>query len=530
MKVDSNYDRPRADASSLYSPLPFVQMKSIRKIFGNTRALDDVSLELGTGEVHALLGENGAGKTTLMNVLFGLYEPDGGEILVQGRETKINGPKEAISLGIFMVHQHFRLIGNFTALENIMLNAARGTLLDYGTAEKLAKEASSTYGLQVDLNAKIKQLPVGEQQRVELLKALSTHPKLLILDEPTSSLTPHEADSVLETIRKFAGQGLGVVFITHKIREVFAASDRITVLQQGKVVGRFRSKDVTEKELIELMMGTQEPPREILRQEVAAFEPSPRGPMLQVKDISVIGAQKERALRGVSFSISRGEILGVAGVSGNGQRELAEAVTGAIKIQSGKVIFDGRDVTNTSPNKMLESGLGYIPEDRVADGLLPTMSVAENVFLGHENESPFRHGLLIDYKQAVAETMRVISSYSVKAEGPQAHAMTLSGGNLQKVLVARALLKTPKLLVAHDPTRGLDIKATRFVMQQLLAQRAAGAAILLISEDLDELISISDRICAIYKGEIMGFVERKAFDKYEIGYMMAGRRGASAAV
>jgi simple sugar transport system ATP-binding protein len=250
--------------------------------------------------------------------------------------------------------------------------------------------------------------------------------------------------------------------------------------------------------------------------------------MLEVKGISVLGAQKEIVLREVSFSVARGEILGLAGVSGNGQRELAEAITGARKVQSGRLILDGKDVTNSSPSTMLELGLSYIPEDRVEEGLLPTMSVVENLFLGHQNESPFRRGLLIDYKQAVAETMQAISSYSVRAEGPDAQAMTLSGGNIQKVLVARALLKPPKLLIAHNPTRGLDIKATQFVLQRLVAQRDADSAVLLISEDLDELMSVSDRICAIYKGEIMGFVDSKSFDKYEIGYMMAGRRKGGA--
>lgn len=531
MQVGSDPDRRPADLGS--SPRsPFVVMKGIRKRFGNTHALDDANLELRLGEVHALLGQNGAGKTTLMNVLFGLYKPDGGEILVEGRETKIDGPSAAISMGIFMVHQHFRLIGNFTALENIMLNSAKGTLLDYDSAKKIAEEESSTYGLQVDLNTKVKQLPVGEQQRVELLKALSTHPKLLILDEPTSSLTPHEADAVLDTIRKFATKGLGVVFITHKIREVFAVSDRITVLQQGKVAGSFPSKSVTDKELIQLMMGAQEVPTEVLRKDATASKPSSAGPMLEVEGINVLGAQKEVVLRGVSFSITRGEILGLAGVSGNGQRELAEAITGGRKIQSGKLILDGKNVTDSSPKTMLGLGLSYIPEDRVGDGLLPTMTVVENLFLGHQNESPFRHGLLVDYRQAIAETMQAISSYSVTAEGPQAQAMTLSGGNIQKVLVARALLKPPKLLIAHNPTRGLDIKATQFVLQRLAAQRDAGSAVLLISEDLDELMSVSDRICAIYKGEIMGFVDSKNFDKYEIGYMMAGQRkgGASGAV
>jgi ABC-type uncharacterized transport system ATPase subunit len=503
---------------------PFVRMSGIHKQFGNTKALAGVDIDLNVGEVHALLGENGAGKSTLMNVLFGLYKPDSGTITIDGKQVKIDGPGTAKSLGVFMVHQHFRLIGNFTSLENIILSSTKGFMLNYGHAKKLAEKAEETYGLKVDLTSKVKQLPVGAQQRVELLKALSTQPKLLILDEPTSSLTPQEADAVLESVEKFVKQGLGVVFITHKIREVFEVADKITVLKQGSVVGRFQAKDVTDRQLIELMMGSKEQSAEMLlfsgERPQSAVRPETN---LEVKGITVQGSKKEVAVVDTSFSIAGGEILGLAGVSGNGQRELAEALTGVKKVQTGQILLAGKDVTNSSPNKMLQSGVHYIPEDRIQDGLLPSMSLVENLFLGHHNEPPFARGALIDYKDAVSATEQAITEFSVKAEGPEESAVKLSGGNIQKLLIARSLIKPAKLLVAHNPTRGLDLRSTDFVLKRLLSHRDTGSSVLLISEDLDELMLVSDRICAIYRGKVSESFTREKFDKYLIGAKMAGQ-------
>ncbi|MDA4125430.1 MAG: ABC transporter ATP-binding protein [Thaumarchaeota archaeon] len=498
-------------------------MNGIRKQFGNTIALADVDIKLNTGEIHALLGENGAGKSTLMNVLFGLYKPDKGTIAIAGRPVKMDGPKTAISLGVFMVHQHFRLIGNFTSLENIMVNSSRGMMLNYNDARNLAEKAAEAYGLGVDLDTKVKRLPVGAQQRVELLKALSTKPKLLILDEPTSSLTPQEADSVLESVKKFAERGLGVVFITHKIREVFEVSDRITVLKQGQIVGSFSGKEVTDRQLIELMMGSQERSNEMLQFSGPRPESAARPEkILEVKGITVLGAQREVAVQDTSFSIAAGEILGLAGVSGNGQREIAEAITGIRKVQHGQIVIQGVDVTSSSPAKMLDAGVTYIPEDRMQDGLLPTMSIVENLFLGHHREPPFARGPYVNYKEAVSEAQRAISDYSVKAEGPEETAAKLSGGNIQRLLIARSLIKSSKLLVAHNPTRGLDLKSTDFVLKRLLTHISTGSSVLLISEDLDELMLVSDRISAIYKGRVSESVTGPKFDKYVIGAMMAG--------
>ncbi|HVP22307.1 MAG TPA: ABC transporter ATP-binding protein [Conexivisphaerales archaeon] len=507
------------------APQPYVSLRGIRKAFGSNIALAEVDLDIFPGEVHALLGENGAGKTTLMNVLYGLYKADAGTISVAGKDVKVSGPSDSIALGIFMVHQHFRLIQNFTSLENVMLESGSGLLLDYKASRRKVEETAKAYGLEVDLDAKIKSLPIGAQQRVEILKALSTNPKVLILDEPTSSLTPQEADSVLASVRKFAEKGLGVVFITHKVREVMAVSDRITVLKGGHLVTTALAKSLSENRLVSLMMGGDEATEQLLSTSPSSVIDRRRPEVaLAVKGLTVLGGKKEIAVSDVSLTVQKGEILGLAGVSGNGQTELAEAITGVRKPLKGEIFVGSTRVDGRPPRELIKLGVGYVPEDRMGAGLLPSMRVMENLILGHQRDEPFSKKGLMDYNEADSEARQAIEEYSIKARGPEASAGQLSGGNIQKLLIARALLKQMNLVVAHNPTRGLDIKTTDYVLKSLLRQKDEGAGVLLISEDLDELMLVSDSICAIFKGELMGRVERKDFDKYAIGAMMAGRR------
>ncbi|HVP22662.1 MAG TPA: ABC transporter ATP-binding protein [Conexivisphaerales archaeon] len=506
-------------------------MKGIVKRFGDVLALDHVSLTLKRGEVHALLGENGAGKTTLMNVLFGLYRANEGEIYVEGREVTISDPRDALANGIGMVHQHFKLISNFTAMENILLGTGKGLKFDVaGQSDKVAK-IEKEYGLSVDLGSKIKAMPVGAQQRVEILKVLMRDPKVLILDEPTSSLTPQEADVLLSAIKKLSKNGLSVVFITHKVREVMAIADVITVLKGGRLMGTVAVSGASEEKLVELMMGGKEFASPLL----SAGEARPKvatgtsEKVLQVADLVVEGAKGVIAVDGANFDVGAGEILGVAGVSGNGQRELAEAIMAVRRPKSGSVKLRGVELTSLNPHKVIGLGVSYIPEDRMGDGLLPTMTVAENLLLSHHDVPPYAKGIAVNYEVVSEKAEQAVHQYNVKTPSIQTHAGRLSGGNIQKILIARAMLTPSKAIVAHNPTRGLDIATTNFVMKNLVEQKKSGAAVVLISEDLDELMLISDRILTLFGGKVMGIVEPSLFDKYRIGAMMAGepyREGA----
>jgi len=496
-----------------------IEMRGITKRFPGVLANDHIDFDLRAGEIHALLGENGAGKTTLMNILYGLYSPDEGTILVQDKPVTIKSPRDAIELGIGMVHQHFMLIPTMTVTENIILGlkSPREPLLELHQAEKHVAELSEMYKLKVNPNARIEQLSMGERQRVEILKALYRKVRVLILDEPTSVLTPQETEDLFKTLRSMVKQGLTIVFITHKLREAIRISDRVTVLRRGKVVARKDTKMTNTVELAKLMVG-----REVFTD--IEKEGTKKGKTaLEIKNLSAMGDKGLLALKNVSLSIHEGEILGIAGVSGNGQRELAEVITGMRKAIEGKVYIFGNDVTNLPPKKIIEHGVGHIPEDRLGIGVIPDFSIAENFMLEIRSTPLFvkrRYFLNRDKIRKYAE--RLIKEYDIAIPSIDAPAKNLSGGNLQRLILAKVLSRNPKVLIAAHPTSGLDVAGTEFIHKKLLEQREKGVAILLISEDLNEIMSLSDRIAVIYEGRIVGIVPASKAKIQEIGLMMTG--------
>ncbi|MEM2529085.1 MAG: ABC transporter ATP-binding protein, partial [Ignisphaera sp.] len=505
----------------------FIEMREISKRFGDVQALDNVSIYIDKNEVVGLLGENGAGKTTLMNILYGLYKADKGEIFIEGKKVKIRSPKDALSYKIVMVHQHFKLIPNFTVIENILLGSVKGMKLNLKTYEEELSKISREFGLDVDLYEKVRELPVGIRQRVEILRALFRGARLLILDEPTTNLTPQEVDVLLSALKRMTKAGLSIVFITHKVKEAMKVADRIIVLKAGKLMGVLDGALASEEKLIELMMGVRDVKPLVLFSNIdlGSLEP-PKEEVLIVENLKVQGEKGEIVVNNVSFTLRRGEILGVAGVSGNGQRELVEALAGIRRPASGKILINGIEITGAPPAKIFQMGVFYIPEDRIGDGLLPTMSVSENVILGHHNNPPFKRGILMDWNIVHRTVEKYVKEFKVKAQNVGIPAGTLSGGNIQKLQIIRALIREPKIILAHNPTRGLDIATVDMILRKFLELRNKGASILLISEDLDELMSICDRIMVMYKGEVMGIIRRENFDLYKIGAMMAGMRGA----
>lgn len=502
-----------------------VEMRKISKSFGEVQALDKVSIHIDKGEIVALLGENGAGKTTLMNILYGLYKPDHGEIFVEGKKVKIKSPKDALFYKIAMVHQHFKLIPNFTVLENILIGSVSGVRFDTKSYEDKISDLSKSFGLEVNLHEKVKDLSVGIKQRVEILRALFRDSNVLILDEPTTNLTPQEADALIAALKKLSNAGLSIVFITHKVKEAMSVADRIIVLRAGRLMGELENRMATEQRVIELMMGAKDIKQLILfSHDVLKNLDKPEKEILAVEDLKVERLKGEVVVNGVSFQLRSKEILGVAGVSGNGQRELVEALAGVRRPISGKVLYGGIDITGASPNKLLQLGIAYIPEDRIEDGLLPTMSVAENIILGHHKSTPFSRNILIDWKKIYEIGETYVRELKVKTPNVKSTAGNLSGGNIQKLQIIRALLGNPKIVLAHNPTRGLDIATTDMVLRKFLELRNNGGAVLFISEDLDELMAICDRIIVMYKGQIVGALDKGEFDRYKIGAMMAGMR------
>jgi ABC-type uncharacterized transport system ATPase subunit len=496
---------------------PLVVMEKITKRFPGVVANDEVDLTLATSEIHALVGENGAGKSTLMRVLYGLYPPDGGRILVRGREVRITSPRQAIAHGIGMVHQHFVLVDRFTVTENIVLGAEGGPVLDLDEASKKVRELARGYGFAVRPDALVETLSVGEEQRVEILKALYRGVDLLILDEPTAVLTPSEADDLFENLRRLQQDGKTVVFISHKLDEVLAIADRITVLRRGKVVGETTPAETSKSRLAEMMVG-----RPVLfRLEKPRVEIGE--PVLRVEGLRVGGR-----LNGVDLEVRSGEILGVAGVEGNGQVELAEALMGLRPLDAGRVLIDGTDVAGQSVEDIRRRRVAYIPEDRHDRGLVLDMTLWENSFLGRQSSRSVvgRLGVLLitKIKQIAA---RLIKAFDVRARSIQAPAASLSGGNQQKLILARELEETPRLVIAHQPTRGLDVGAIEFVWRKILEQKTAGAGVLLISAELDEIYELSDRIVTIYEGRITGEYQPDA-PPAEIGMGMTGARAAAA--
>lgn len=510
------------------SEQPILQMKHIRKTFGNVVALDDVSLTLQRNEIHGLLGGNGAGKTTLMNVLYGLYKPDGGEIFLDGQKIKIQSPKDAIRHRIGMVHQHFLQIENFTVLENIVVGTAlkNKPTLDLSEAEKRVRELSQHFGLDVDPNARIEDLPMGIRQRVEILKALYRGVKILILDEPTTNLTPQEVDHLFNSLRAMVNDGMSVAFITHKLREVLSVCDLITVLREGKTVMTLKRSEATEEAFVQAMVGDDLNVKDSLifskKRSDTGFDAVRENATLRVREIEVLGDAGVPAVRGCTFDVYENEIFGVAGVAGNGQLELAESILGIRQLQRGEISIGDTRVSDVKTVDLLQELITYIPEDRLQDGYLPTATVAQNLILGFHRKPTYSQNGFLKSKKIFHTAQKLIQEYNIITQGPNDTAANLSGGNIQRVMIARALSHPSKLLLAHNPTRGLDIPSMEFVYGKLMARKAAGLATLLISEDLDELLLMCDRIATIYRGQLVGILTRDSFDKYIIGRMMSG--------
>ena len=497
-----------------------LEARGITKRFPGVLANDQIDFEMKAGEIHAILGENGAGKSTLMNILFGLLQPDEGEIRVGGKPVRFKSPLDAIDLGIGMVHQDRKLVSAHTVMENIILgHPSAGKVLNLKRAGDEIGELCERYGFTVDLKAKIWQLSEGEKQVVEILKALYRGAKVLILDEPTSALAPPEIKKLLASINTMAKDELSIIpFITHKLPIVLEISDRVTVLRRGKVTARLETKHVTEKSLAEEMVGREV----VFRLERAQVEKGE--PILQVENLSALNDKGVMALKGASFTVHEGEIFGIAGVSGNGQHELAEVLAGLRKAEAGKVSLEKQDVTHSSSLERWQKGMGYIPSERVDVGSIGDFSLVENVTMNFYFDGNFSRRGIVDYKNIRKLTEELISEYDVATPGPDVKAKTLSGGNLQKLILARVLTRKPRLVIANLPTQGLDVGATEFVRNKLMEAKKERAGVLLISEDLDEVLSLSDWVAPMYEGEFMGIIPGEKAKRENVGAMMAGAR------
>ncbi len=497
-----------------------LELQGITKQFPGVLADDHVDFDLRRGEVHALLGENGAGKSTLMNILYGLYKPDEGNIVVGGKHVSFGSAKDAIEHGIGMVHQHFMLIPVMTVAENIVLGTEPtrdGVFLDYDQARTRVRELSKAFGLALDPDQKIEKLTVGQQQRVEILKALYRNAEVLILDEPTAVLTPQEAQELFEIIRSLTGEGTSIIFISHKLNEVLEIADRVTVLRRGKRVDTVPREGATEDGLARMMVG-----REVLLR-VEKTPASPGDLLLAVEDLEVLDDRGLPAVRGVSFDVHAGEIVGIAGVDGNGQSELIEALTGLRKVHSGRIAVAGRAFQHATAREMLDAGVGHIPEDRQRRGLVLEFSIFENIALHDYAEAPdSRWGWLFP-KRMIERARKLIIEFDVRGGGPLTRAGALSGGNQQKLVAAREVARDPKVLIAAQPTRGLDVGAIEYLHRRLVQERDKGRAILLVSLELDEVLSLSDRILVIYEGRIAG-EHAAGVSEEEIGLEMLGGR------
>ncbi|MCQ1528341.1 ABC transporter ATP-binding protein [Lutispora saccharofermentans] len=497
-----------------------IEMKGIGKSFPGVRANNNINLTVDQGEIHVLLGENGAGKSTLMNILYGLYTPDEGEIFVKGKGVKISNPNIAISLGIGMVHQHFMLVPPFSVTENIVLGSEpkKGLALDTDKAISDVEELSKKYELKVDPRAKIQDISVGMQQRVEILKTLYRGAEILILDEPTAVLTPQEIEELGVILKSLVNQGKSIILITHKLKEVMSMSDKVTIIRRGKVIDTLETSKTNIEELAEKMVG-RKVSLTVEKEEVKLGEP-----ILEVKGVKTLDNRGLEAVKGVDFEVRSGEIFGIAGVDGNGQNELVQIITGLRKAAAGEVLVKGKSITNLSPKNVIESGVGYIPEDRHKRGLILDFPLSENTILGSHRSKSFKKGLGLDYRKIRGYSRKLIKEFDVRTPNERVHAKSLSGGNQQKLIIARELDRDPQLLIASQPTRGLDVGAIEFVHHRLIEQRNRGKAVLLVSLELDEIMALSDRIAVMYDGKIVGVVDAKDATELELGIMMAGGR------
>ncbi len=499
-----------------------VEMTGIRKIFPGIVANDNVDFKLRKGEIHALLGENGAGKSTLMSVLFGLYKPEEGEIKINGKVREIPNPNVANKLGIGMVHQHFKLVDNFTVTENIILGQEGKMLLrknNIENARNLVKEISEKYGLQVDVDAKVENISVGMQQRTEILKMLYRKAEIMIFDEPTAVLTPQEIIELIKIMKQFASEGKSIILITHKLKEIMMACDRCTVLRRGKYIDTVNISDVTEQDLAEMMVGKE------FDFNVNKQAAVPKETVLRVENLSYTDYKKVKRLKNLNLEVKAGEILGVAGIDGNGQRELVEIITGLLKKESGKIYLKGKDISELNIRERTLAGLSHIPQDRHKHGLVLDFTLSENIVLQTYYNEPFSKKGILNYKEINKKAEDIIEQFDVRSSrGPQTIARSMSGGNQQKAIVGRELDRNSSLVIAVQPTRGLDVGAISYIHKRLIEARDNGAAVLLVSLELDEVLALSDRINVIYEGEIVGRVNADMTDEQEIGLMMSGSK------
>lgn len=495
-----------------------LEIRNVTKRFPGVLANDSVNLVLKKGDIHALLGENGAGKSTLMNVIYGLYQPEEGEIFVDGQKVTIKDPNDAIAQGIGMVHQHFMLVPVFSVAENIMLGAeeTKGATLDINMARQKIRQLSAEYGLEVNPDAIVEELPVGLQQRVEIVKALYRDAKILVLDEPTAVLTPQEAEDLFKVMHQLTSRGVSIIFITHKLKEVLAVANAVTVMRRGKVVGSIDPKKTDERGLAAMMVGRDV----LLRVDKDAAKPG--GAVLQIKNLMVTDDRGVPVVRDVSLDVRAGEILGIAGVQGNGQTELAEVLTGLRRADSGKIVIDGEEVPWENPRYLFEHGMAHVPEDRHKHGLVLTYDLVDNVALNRYYKPPFAKGIQRDRNAVLKETVGLIEQYDVRTPGPNVKASTLSGGNQQKVIIARELSREIKLLVVNQPTRGLDVGSIEFIHRRIVEERDKGVAVLLISAELDEILGLADRIAVMFHGEVVATMPAEEADREKLGLLMAG--------
>lgn len=495
-----------------------IEMLNIRKEFSGFVANDNITLQVKKGEIHALLGENGAGKSTLMNVLFGLYQPEQGEIRVKGKPVKITNPNIANDLGIGMVHQHFMLVDVFTVTENIILGkeTTKGGRIDLKRAEKEVRDISERYGLSVDPKAKIADISVGMQQRVEILKTLYRGAEILIFDEPTAVLTPQEIKELIQIMRTLIKEGKSIILITHKLKEILEVCDRCTVIRKGKGIGTVNVSETNQNELASLMVGRDV----VFKTEKKPSEPKQE--VLAIKDLVVKDSRGVTAVNGLDLQVRAGEIVGIAGIDGNGQTELIEAITGLRKSESGSVKLNGKELIHLSPRKISESGVGHIPQDRHKHGLVLNYPIGENMVLQTYFKQPFSKRGILNFSEIYKKARKLITEFDVRTPSEYTLARALSGGNQQKAIIGREVDRDPDLLIAAQPTRGLDVGAIEFIHKRLIEQRDHGKAVLLVSFELDEIMNVSDRIAVIYEGEIVAVVTPKETTEQELGLLMAG--------